>query len=132
VIRQILAALTVLVVTLPAVAHHSFSMFDFNRPSTVHGTVRAFQWANPHVWVWIVSDDPASNGVTFAIETSSTNELSRFHGWTKRALNDGDKVTVDYVPLRSGKNGGSAQRITLANGRVLLDTRPPTRGAHNP
>ncbi len=36
--------------------------------------------------------------ITFAIETSSTNELSRFHGWTKHSLNDGDKIVHIPVP----------------------------------
>jgi hypothetical protein len=92
------------------------------------------------VWLWIVSDDESSDGVTFAFETASINELSRFDGWNKHVLKVGDKVTVDYSPLRSGKNGGHIERITLPNGRVLLNTRPgpppqvttPNPGAHGP
>jgi Family of unknown function (DUF6152) len=140
IIRQSLLALTVLVANLPAAAHHSFAMFDTSRTATVHGTVRAFQWENPHVWLWIVSNDRSSDGVTFAFETASINELSRFHGWNKHILNVGDKVTVDYTPLRSGKNGGHVDRIVFPNGRVLLDMLPKappkattsTQSAHHP
>ena len=34
--------------TLPVVAHHSFAMFDWSHTMTLDGTVREFQWSNPH------------------------------------------------------------------------------------
>jgi hypothetical protein len=94
----------------------------------VHGVVRAFEWANPHVWLWIVSDETGSNGRTFAFEGPSINELTRFGGWDMHVLRTGDKITVVYAPLRNGKDGGSFSRITLATGGVLVvgQSEPPT------
>src|SRR5256885_6997053 len=35
----------------PAVAHHSFAMFDANKTITLDGTVKEFEWTNPHSWI---------------------------------------------------------------------------------
>ena len=35
----------------PAYAHHSFSMFDRARTVTINGTIKAFDWINPHAWL---------------------------------------------------------------------------------
>ena len=32
-------------------AHHSFAMFDMTKEVTVTGTVRQFQWTNPHAYI---------------------------------------------------------------------------------
>ena len=38
----------------PAQAHHSFAMFDQARQVTVNGTVKEFQWTNPHAFIEVV------------------------------------------------------------------------------
>src|ERR1700721_901318 len=42
-------------------AHHSFAMFDQSQQVTLKGTVREFQWTNPHAWIHL--DVPNANGV---------------------------------------------------------------------
>ncbi len=37
----------------PALAHHSFSMFDMEKRVTIVGTVTAFEWTNPHSYIEI-------------------------------------------------------------------------------
>src|SRR5687768_11192616 len=91
----------------PASAHHSYSMFDQTKKLTLTGTVRAVEWANPHVWVWVDVDDGKGGIVPWGFETNAPSELARFFGWTKNSLKPGEKVTVDYAPLRSGRNGGA-------------------------
>ena len=34
-------------------AHHSYAMFDMSKTVTLQGTIRDFQWTNPHSWIWI-------------------------------------------------------------------------------
>src|SRR5689334_6860480 len=36
---------------IPAVAHHSFAMFDASQLVSLEGTVKEFQWTNPHAWI---------------------------------------------------------------------------------
>ena len=39
--------------TTLAVAHHSYSAFDMANQKTVSGTIKKFDWTNPHTWVWL-------------------------------------------------------------------------------
>ena len=38
----------------PAVAHHSYTMFDMEKSLTLEGTVKEVQWTNPHIWVQLL------------------------------------------------------------------------------
>jgi hypothetical protein len=107
----------------PATAHHSYSMFDQTKSLTLRGTVRTVEWANPHVWVWVDVDDGKGGVTPWGFETNAPSELVRFFGWTKNSLTAGDKVTVDYAPLRSGRNGGALRTLTFADGRTLKTPR---------
>ena len=49
--RFALLALAGLAVAAPALAHHSFAMFDQRKVMTLNGTVHEFQWTNPHAWI---------------------------------------------------------------------------------
>ena len=35
-------------IAAPALAHHSFAMFDAGQIKSVQGTVKEFKWTNPH------------------------------------------------------------------------------------
>jgi hypothetical protein len=104
-------------------AHHSYAMFDQARRATVHGTIHALEWTNPHVWLWVAVKDDAAGGAIFGFETNAPSELARFFGWKRAALTVGEPVTVEYSPLRSGRNGGALRTLTFADGRVLRTPR---------
>ena len=101
-----------------ALAHHSFAMFDLTQEKTIAGTVKDFQWTNPHTWLWV--DVPTASGAaeTWGIEGMSPNFLAR-RGWSKTTVTPGDKVTVVIHPVKSGEHGGSFMRITLPDGKVM-------------
>lgn len=102
----------------PALAHHSFAMFDMNQEKTITGTVTDFQWTNPHSWIWLevpVADGPAQK---WGVEGMSPNFLER-RGWSKNTLHVGDKVSVTIHPVKSGAFGGSFVRVTLPDGKVM-------------
>ncbi len=118
-----LAALAIGGAPPAAVAHHSFAMFDQSRTVTFKGTVKDFQWTNPHVVVWVVGAAKAGEAAdTWTIELTSPGNLTRM-GWTRHALKVGDKVTVEINPLRDGQHGGSLKKIILADtGQVLTSS----------
>ena len=107
-------------VSMPAFAHHSFSMFDAQKNVTLIGTVKEFQWTNPHVVIWVDVIDPVtSRPVTWAIEHTSTGNLRR-DGWTRETLKPGDKVEVVGSPLRDGGPGaGFVSLKILATGKTF-------------
>jgi len=40
----------------PAAAHHSFAMFDQTKTVTFRGTIKDFQWSNPHAVVCVIPE----------------------------------------------------------------------------
>ena len=98
---------------LPAAAHHSFATYDRTKTVTIKGTVKAFQWTNPHCVLWVVIQ-PAGGGdpQEWSIETTSPGVLTR-SGWTRHSLNPGDRVSVEFNPLRDGSHGGGLNSVTL-------------------
>jgi hypothetical protein len=106
----------------PALAHHAFAMFDTNREVTLDGTVKEFQWTNPHTWVQLLVKDSAGKEVEWSIEGSSPNNLARF-GWTRNSLRSGDRVQAVIHPLKDGSIGGSLVKITV-NGQVVGAAKP--------
>ena len=49
--RTALWLAAVLVFPVLAFAHHSFEMFDVEKTVTLKGTVKEWQWTNPHCWI---------------------------------------------------------------------------------
>ena len=99
--------------------HHSFVMFDQDKPATLSGTVTAFEWTNPHAYIEI--DIPGENGGSkqhWSIELGSPSILMQ-SGWKFKDLKFGDKISVRISPLKSGKQGGLLIQATLPDGRVL-------------
>ena len=111
----IAATLAALAVAAPALAHHSFAMFDFNRTVTLKGVVKELQWTNPHVVLW-VETTPGAGAMpeVWSAELTSPGNLTR-NGWSKRTLKPGDKVSVDISPLRDGGKGGGFRRAVLVD-----------------
>jgi hypothetical protein len=101
-----------------AFAHHSMSMFDRDKTIVLEGTVKEFQWTNPHSWLDVAVPDGNGGSVVWGLELRSLNELLH-EGWKPSTLKPGDKVKVSLHPLRNGDHGGMLGDITLADGRVL-------------
>jgi len=105
----------------PALAHHSFAMFDFQASKTVTGTVEQFDWTNPHTFIWLQVPTAAGGASErYGFEGMSPNFLGR-RGWSKSTLKPGDKVTVTYHPLKDGSKGGTYQKVTLSDGKELMN-----------
>lgn len=119
--RRWIAGLFVLVSGLdaaPAAAHHSFALFDHQKQVTLTGTVKDYQWTNPHVWIQLSVPNTSGGADEWSIETASVSALSR-RGWDRHTVKPGDKVTLTMNPLRDGGKGGSLVEIRLPSGQVL-------------
>jgi len=107
-------------------AHHSYAMFDGTKTLSVTGIVAKVEWMNPHVYVWVYVPNAASpSGYDlYAFENGSISVLSRL-GWTKSTFTAGEKITVEYSPLKDGRTGGHFIKGTHADGRVALGVGGP-------
>jgi hypothetical protein len=119
----ITAAALSTIASFPASAHHSGAMFDDAKEVALVGTVKEFQYTNPHSWIQVMV--PGANGseVEWSIETAAPIVLLRA-GIRANALVPGDKVIVRAHPLRNGKPGGELIDVKKADGTVL-STRGP-------
>jgi hypothetical protein len=99
-------------------AHHSGAMFDTQKSVTLIGTVRLFQWANPHCWIQVFA--PAADGkmVEWSVEMGSTTELYR-SGWRPHTLQPGQKISVVVHPARDGSPGAAFVSATGVDGSAL-------------
>jgi hypothetical protein len=124
----------------PASAHHSTTMFDHSKVVSITGTVKEVHWTNPHVAIFVYGTVAGGGEATmWLMEMTSPGNLIRSGGWTRTAVRPGDKVTVDFSPLRDGKKGGALKKITLvdtgksytadirAQERANLEEEPPAK-----
>jgi Family of unknown function (DUF6152) len=100
-----------------ALAHHSFAMFDSTREVVLDGTIREFQWTNPHSWIQLIVVEDGKE-VEYSIEGSSPNILAR-RGWSKTTFNPGDRVKITVNPMKDGSKGGSFKSAEFPDGRKL-------------
>ena len=99
-------------------AHHSFSAFNMTTEKTLVGTIKQFDWTNPHTFIWIDVPNDKGGADTWGIEGMSPNFLGR-RGWTKNTFKPGDKATIVVRPVKDGSFGGMFVRATTANGQKL-------------
>ena len=59
----VLASAGVVLLSGPSGAHHSGNMFDREQTVELTGTVREFQWANPHIWIQVLVPDESGEVV---------------------------------------------------------------------
>jgi hypothetical protein len=112
---------TASLIASPAVAHHSRAMFDQTKQITLVGTVKEFQWTNPHCWIQVLVPDPANAEaapIEWGVEMGAPVELMR-KGWKPGSLNPGDKVTIVVNPLRDGQPGGLEVSVTGPDGKII-------------
>ena len=103
--------------TSAALAHHSFAMFDAEKNIKLDGTVKEFQWTNPHSWILMMVKSQSGAEEQWAIEMGGPAGLAR-QGWVPKTLTPGMKVSAIIHPLKDGTRGGQFMAITLPDGSV--------------
>src|SRR5882672_7276720 len=116
-----LGIVAVTALAAPALAHHSFAMFDSDKTLTMTGTVKEFEWTNPHSWLRIMVEDQASGKpMQWALEMGAPAQQARV-GWKPDSVKPGDKVTVIIHPLKDGSRGGKFVPAVFPGGTILGD-----------
>jgi hypothetical protein len=93
-------------------------MFDNQKSITLTGTVRLFQWANPHCWIQLFAPTDDGKIVEWSVEMGSTTELYR-SGWRPNTLQVGQKISVVVHPARDGSSGAAFISATGQDGAAL-------------
>jgi hypothetical protein len=98
----------------PALAHHSFVMFDKHKEMTLTGTVKEFENVNPHAMIRI---DVAGQG-EWIIQTESPLVLEQ-KGINDSTLSKGEKVSLRVHPIKNGGREGSLIELKTEDGMVM-------------
>lgn len=114
-----LAAIVLLSVTSPVLAHHGNAAWSTTEV-TLKGTVVDFVWRNPHVLlVWTTKDDSGKT-VQWTGEVGSPESMMADDGWTKQTFKPGDELILVLRPAKSGVPNGVIDQIKRADGTVVM------------
>ena len=104
-------------------AHHSAEMFEPERTVTLTGTVKEFQYINPHSWLIVDIDNDDGTTTTWGFEAEGPQDL--MHGGVRKSdLPPGARITVTARPMRDGRPAGIWSVIVKDDG-TLLNWRTP-------
>ena len=118
----VLVFLSAMLASVAVPAHHSFAMFDFEKVVTISGTVKEFQWTNPHVILWVDAEGkPGEAPAVWSLEMTSPGNLTR-GGWDRKVVSAGDRVSVELNPLRNGGHGGALIKLNNLSTGKSFDT----------
>jgi len=121
------SAIAVMIVAgvTPALAHHSFAMYDMQQTKTVSGKLtRYIPGANHAQLLFELVDDEGKsivqNGkpVQWGVETGSAAALAR-QGITVESFPVGTIITVDLHPLRDGRTFGALAGLLIHCGHAM-------------
>jgi Family of unknown function (DUF6152) len=92
-----------LTATVAAHAHHSGAFYDQGQQITIEGTVARYEWANPHVYVYVEQTAEDGRVIEWEVETLTPGAMRR-QGWSPDTLRAGDGIVVIGNPARNVEN----------------------------
>lgn len=99
-------------------AHHSGAMFDDAKEVTVEGTVKEFQYTNPHSWLLVDVKDADGKVTTWGFEAEGPSTLLRA-GIRRSDFAPGTKVSVTGHPMKDGRPAGAWVKAVRDDGKVF-------------
>jgi uncharacterized protein DUF6152 len=117
-IARLAAALGLLMLSgVLAFAHHGVDpSYDNAHPTTLKGTVTAFEFINPHAKLSIDVKDASGNIEKWSAELGSPNSLRR-NGWNKDTLKPGDEISFTGAAAKDGAKKMVLHKFSFADGR---------------
>lgn len=115
--KSLIAALVLGLTSMAGSAHHSAAMFDHDRVVEFTGTVRQFQYTNPHSWLLVDVTNEDGSVTTWGFEAEGPSTLLRA-GIRQSDFPPGAEVTVRGHPLRDGRSAAEWIDATI-DGRTV-------------
>jgi Family of unknown function (DUF6152) len=118
--RVVLAALIVVIALFmvhPILAHHSSAGFSQD-VKEISGTVKEFQFRNPHSWIQVNVQDANGKITEWSVEWGSPNQLGR-DGIRPSTFSPGMNVTIKIRPMMNGSPVGGFVGAKMPDGKTL-------------
>ena len=121
-----LVGFVLLVLSIPLLAHHSFSSeFDANKKISVNGVISKVELINPHGYVHVDVKDPKTGKVTtWLFETHGPGQLRRM-GLTRDIV--GQHAVVDRYAGKDGSSFAWGTKYVFDDGRTILTYSPEAK-----
>ena len=119
---RFLAAAVLVAAAVPAAAHHSISaVYDSRKPVTLTGSVREFQFVNPHPWIGL--DVTGADGVRqWRLELDNRWELVDV-GMKPDTFKPGDVIVATGSSGRDGARAVYVLRLDRASDGLHYEQR---------
>ena len=109
------AALALLVVTAPALAHHSHANYDISKWLVIEGTVKQVVLIAPHSIVYLDVKNGQGETAIWALEATAPAGIFG-NGVKREDVRTGDAIKARCHQLRDGANGCLLGFITPLHG----------------
>jgi hypothetical protein len=100
-------------------AHHGTSTYDMEKEIQLTGTVKKWEFDNPHSWLWLNATVPQKPAEEWSIESAPPSYLSQ-RGWSASTLKAGETLTVLVSPLRGEPRRAILLEVKRASGESLI------------
>src|ERR1051326_6839315 len=114
----LIAGFVLLAGSNPLAAHHSTTMYNMANPTTVTGTVKGFDWTNPHAYIHLEVKGEDGKVVMWEVEMMSLNHLKSY-GWTRSTVKEGDVISCTGGAAKSGAPAMLSSLVKLGDGRMI-------------
>ena len=114
----VLAMAALFISVQPAAAHHSGAGFESDKVVELSGTIKEFQFKNPHTWIQVMVQDDKGKTTEWSLEWGSPNQLGRM-GYRPSSFPAGAKVTVRLNPMRNGSAAGGFIAAKFDDGKTI-------------
>ena len=120
----VVMGIAVLLIALPAVAHHSFATeYDLAKPVILKGVVTKFDLRNPHSWLFLNVTDSNGKIVSWGVEMPPRHDLADM-AIEKDSIPAGVQVHVEGFLAKNGSNTISGRTIRFPDGRTFVIEDP--------
>src|SRR6266581_5037346 len=103
-------------VALVAEAHHASVMFDSTKEITLEGTVKEFQYTNPHSWLLVDVKNKDGSVTTWGFEAEGPSTLQRAH-IRPSDFAPGTRLKITGRPMRAGSPAAAWVDAVRADGK---------------
>ena len=115
--KSLSVVLFVVLAAVPVLAHHGGAGYDA-KTIVLTGTVKQFQFTNPHSWIQVDAKDQTGKVLEWSVEWGSPNSLSR-EGVHPSTFPVGAKVTLEVHQVKSGAPLSSFVAAKLEDGTIV-------------